>query len=264
MSKKNQNDIFKTINIPEGTIYDSFQKYVENHNKKEDIIIFLSLQNARLLKEIGLHGNDNIPESYKKEIVDFYEYFIIHYYDRMKNEMMKMWNDGPLILRAGHYYMEEENIKNQKKLLASIPEEDQRMKDAKALSDRIMNIRKNKKLTASFITDPKAEVITIPATIKREALDEYKEFVLYLCLRIILDAGVMICRIFENNGIEKVFAIQADNENNTWKPVEVEMLKESFQEKGKKEEYIMIQQEPGTIISFNEKKKERGNSNGNV
>lgn len=266
MNKKNNNQKFETVDIPEGTILESFKEYIKEHNREDDIIKFLSVKSAWLMTRIAMsdmRGEDDLPEKEKEEIKDFYEFFINNFYSKYEKAIYRNWNDDPLILRAGYVYMEEMHEKIRKSVLDSVPNNDQRMKDAKDLCDKIMSIRKNKQLSAVFGKEPERETILIPPTIKKSELDEYKEDVLYLCLRLILEGGVIVCRISEKDSLYKIFAVETDYENHTWKPTDAETLRWSMNPKtgnppeGLKEEYIAIQKEPGEIINFSEAKKKR-------
>lgn len=46
MNKKNNNQKFETVDIPEGTILESFKEYIKEHNREDDIIKFLSVKSA--------------------------------------------------------------------------------------------------------------------------------------------------------------------------------------------------------------------------
>ena len=92
MNKKNNNQKFETVDIPEGTILESFKEYIKEHNREDDIIKFLSVKSAWLMTRIAMsdmRGEDDLPEKEKEEIKDFYEFFINNFYSKYEKAIYR-------------------------------------------------------------------------------------------------------------------------------------------------------------------------------
>jgi hypothetical protein len=206
MSKnKNHNTSSTTpIQLTNGTILEQFQDYVKDHKKVSDIIGFLSIQNARLLR----FGNDvdNIPADLGTEIVEFVAYFLENYDDVTREARYENWGDQDArIIRAANAIYENNWMKERMEIWNSLP--DIQKHEAETLRDTIMDIRADRIISA-VDGDGDSWQFEIPHTIYREYLQSYKDtLLLYLAKSFLYPGGGIMVRLIKRSSTE-LFGIQ--------------------------------------------------------
>ena len=225
MNKKNNDKKFETVDIPEGTILESFKEYIKTHNCEDDIIKFLYTQNVKLFEKMGEYWSEEFPKSYQKELIDFYKYFTNNYYPEMRDTINNTFCGTPLILRIGYDYLQAWYVDTRNQILNSIPDNELGLKNAEELCKQILAIRKDKYLICGFKKEPLDDFMFVPGTIKKSNFNECRKDILCLCIRLILDGGIIIIKIPEKKGHEKILAVKNIDSHQTWEPISAEELK---------------------------------------
>lgn len=93
----------KMMSDEKGTLIEQFDEFMNEYGvSAESIIAFLSFTNSLLLTKIA---SNNITEEYKKELVDFIDYYDNNF-KKYSSEVNSNWEDGPVTLRAARAFRE--------------------------------------------------------------------------------------------------------------------------------------------------------------
>ena len=207
----------------------------DSTDQVNDIIRFLSLENARILNlfeiseenksENGVYkvGIQNLSEKDIKEIYDFICYFSDEGYEKMtRKARFKNWPNDALIIRLGVATFEYKEEKNRKKFLeenkaiiSKFPKEV--INNAKSLRDRIMNMRYNRYITIMY-GNFKQITYQIPKTVYKEELPLFRSELLKICTILIANHGGMVVRLEKDNEEWDIFGVVAYNGKN-WEPL---------------------------------------------
>lgn len=232
MSKKKQNhhvtDV-TTLVVPlmdDPSWINQMEDYLDKQGHKVSRIMqFLHMKDAEILGLLHTYdGYDNIPKETKHYIADFYEYFTQKYDLVTLSSREEEFGEDCLTLLAGEQFREEFLYEKQKKELAAM--DDELIKEAKSLADKLWNIRENRML--SFVLQD-AEGNEIPEQlylekyIPKEVHEMLRTFILYDCVAMLLSHGSLVVRLTYKNGNTDIFAVFGDY-NLTWQPVSAQMM----------------------------------------
>lgn len=182
------------------SILDEFKDVIKKSDKPENIISFLSVTNARLLAKIG---TNQVDEDLKKEIIEFYNFFMENYEAETRKARKNNWPNDALVLRMGSEFAYEDYQNNIKNKIDSFPSDI--LQEAEILNDIIFGFRKDKILTLNHNTEH-IESLSIPRTIPREYLNDSKETVLLHICELIDTGGSIVVRLMDKKA-NSVFGV---------------------------------------------------------
>lgn len=225
MGKKNRNHNTE-IHIPDGIMTESFQKYVKKHPSDDDIIIFLSVQNADWLAR---HPNDpcDCTDQEADELIEFYFFFSTEYEERTRRKRLENWGQEPLIFRVADAILDrQEQIFETmvEDFLEQVPENSKTLREAKSLCEILFNIREDREI--SIYLPKESAVMFFSRTIPKEDLEKAKRHMLYLCARTIRERGALAVRLYLRNNTMHLFGVKTAG-NGTWQPVPAQTMKEA-------------------------------------
>lgn len=214
------------IHIPDGTMTESFQKYVKEHPSDDDIIVFLSVQNADWLAR---HPNDprDCTDREADELIEFYFFFQAEYGERTRRKRLENWGQEPLIFRVADAILDSQEELFEKEVtdfLDQLPENSKTKKEAAFLCETLFNIREDKEI--SMCLPKESMVMVFPHTIPKEDLEKAKRHMLYLCARTIRERGALAVRLYLRNNTMQLFGVKTAG-NGTWQPVPAQTMKEA-------------------------------------
>ena len=221
MSKNTKNNVKNyatTIEIPQGTLTESFKKFIEKDDSTERILNFLSVQNSRYLAKSGI--SEEFSKEEKEELYDFYSYFMENYGEQTQSARYNNWGNEAFIFRlADSLYSDDcqrENIEFMKTVSKDV------LKEAKSLTEKIFSIRKDKHV--SCCTDGDMWIFYIPKTISKKFLQTAKEETTVYFAKIIALTGTIVVRIF-NDGTkpDQIFGIIGTE--SSWLPISKDKMK---------------------------------------
>lgn len=217
MGKKNRTYEVKTINLGGGTILEQFLRYMKTHRKVSDIIGFLAVKNAEML----FYQNPlDVSEGLKKELIDFYNYFMDEYGAVTEIARMENWGeDDALTLRMGSYFLYEKEQESQKAYMSSLPPLVKQ--EGEKLMETIFDIRQSKNVT--ILCADYVDTFHFPKTIPKKELKDAKQEFLFSCCQMVDRIGSMVVRLFESDGTYRVFGIRVFD-NKIWSPVSKEEM----------------------------------------
>ena len=217
MSKKNNDNFVPKIEIPEGTLTESFVKFIERDESVKNILQFLSVKNAQYLAKYGL--NKEFTKEEKEELYEFYSYFMENYGEETEKARYANWGTEAFVFRlADSLYIED--WKANEEFARTVPEAV--MGEAKNLADKVFAIRKDKFF--SCMADNDTFTFSLNGTIPKKYLQEAKRYVSSYIAKIIIKKGIMVVRIFTNER-NQMFGIVGTG--STWEPVSKEKMRKS-------------------------------------
>lgn len=96
-----------SVPLPDGTILESFKKFIEKDSSDERLLTFLAKESETALRKCEL--SDGITAEGEKELAEFYQYFMEQYGEKTKEPMFHLWRKKEtLILRLGEAFYDME------------------------------------------------------------------------------------------------------------------------------------------------------------
>lgn len=196
------------------TLLEQFQKYMEEDDSDARVVQFLSMQNAKVLKRVGAGGRVSVNEDEFNEYCDFYEYFMVNYYEKTFKALSKAWGGKyPLIFDVIENLIESRHLSMMKMITTRFKAENPKLyEEAVFLSDQIMAIRKDRLLLRVNTEGVFVSEIKIPRTVPKELLRCLKADVLYFCLSMVFDGGAA-CLYVEDKDSRKMMMFHPEEEN---------------------------------------------------
>ena len=196
--------VSKSIVFPDGTLIESFKKYLQNNdNPDEAIIEFLGCKNAQLLCKCD--NLDNFSSENREELYEFYRYFMEKYGDKTYKLRMQNWGGiEPLIFRLTETLFEEDCEKRDEAFMKNVDKNI--IKEAESLSDKMFSIKKDKHFAC--ITSYDSWEFWIKGNVPKQEKDEAKQYMTLSFAKIIADDGLIIARITEKGRMDKMFGIE--------------------------------------------------------
>lgn len=199
------------------TILAQFQLLLKEEPTVSDIVDFLAVQNARLMAL----STEPLSEDMASQILEFADYFFEYYDDLTYEARMDNWPNDAYILRLAASIMDEITKQKEQKLIESLTEAERH--EAETLLDTIMDIRKNKTITCVTGGDFSYKFI-IPATMRKDELQECREDFFSLCALMIKAGGSMIVRTEDKHRKREIFGIRVLDFLHIWSPISKEEL----------------------------------------
>lgn len=221
MGKNKNNPRYQSIDLPNGTIIEQFKYYLKHYgNKVSNIIGFLHIVNSDLL---AAYSSENISEAKKKEIVDFYHYFMDRYdvvtFDARRLE----WGTEPLVFNLAEYYEEQFLYKKQKAEIDEMPEDIR--KTAESLAEKLIHI-KGERMFIFYLMDAEgnefSDPIYVEKDLSKEDYDMVFTFLTYDCAVMMVVHGAMTALIERPNMVEK-FGVVSDF-NGGWRALSAQEM----------------------------------------
>lgn len=210
------NVFFDKINGKKLTILQQFEMFLKEKPTVNDIIDFLSIQNALLIGETSF---GKMTEKRILEIYEFFVYFMENFDELTLEARMRNWPDDAYILRLGEEINEQILEQEEKEFLDSLT--DKQRHEAQTLADTIMDIRKDRILTCRIMDD--AWEFFIPRTLRKNELEVCKQELFLMCADIICNYGSVIVRTMDKNTNE-IFGIRVIHPIQVWSPISKEEM----------------------------------------
>lgn len=222
------------IYIPgqEESIIEQFETYIKEDTADSTgdlpvgrMLQFIGMKNAEFLAK----SKGQITPEYMEDLCDFYDYFMDNYGEETFQERMAAWGCEPLIFRAIDELYEQAAAEIRNDYLNNLPKD--LLKRATELRDKLFSIRKDKYITCSYI-DEEGEMcssqLLFERYIPREALQEAKSCLLFLCACSMEYAGGMTVRICaKKNQPDRIFGIQMGRAK--WESISAEVMRDAHQ-----------------------------------
>ena len=216
-SKKRNNGITaQQIIIPEGTLTESFKKFIEKDSSVPNILQFLSCKNAQLLLKCS--SLENFSKEDRQELYDFYDFFMENYGDKTYNARIRNWGQEPLIFRLTEALYDDDCEKKDEEFMKNLSPDI--LSEAQLLLDKVMPIRRDRRF--SCITANDCWEFWMTKTIPKKYLQSTKDYSILSFAKIIACNGAMVVRIIESDGKPSLFGITA--ENGKWIPLTKEQM----------------------------------------
>ena len=211
------NVFFDKINGKKLTILQQFEMFLEEKPTVDDVIGFLSVQNALLIGETSF---GELTEERILEIYEFFVYFMENFDELTVEARMRNWPDDAYILRLG----EEIFKQKEKEFLDNLT--DKQRHEVQTLADTIMNIRKDRILIFSILDETWKEHawnFFIPKTLKKNELKECKQELFILCANVICNYGSIVIRTMDKD-VNEIFGIRVIHPIQVWSPISKEEM----------------------------------------
>lgn len=218
MSKQNINNVITMVNIPEGTLTESFKKFIAKDNSIENILKFLSIQNARYIAKSG--GSNEFSKEEKEELYEFYSYFMENYGAQTRDARYDNWGDEAFILVLADTLYQEDCERANEEFIKNVSEDV--LKEAENLTEKMFAIRKGKHFSCYANND--MWTFSLRKGIPKKFLQSIKRETTVYFAKIIVMEGAIVIRIFnDDKGPDQIFGIRGTK--TSWIPIPKDEMK---------------------------------------
>lgn len=225
----------------EKSLLEEFKDFIKDDDSTASVIGFLAKKSAQLIEKYEDYDDclNGFSERDRKELYEFYDYFAEEYEEIVSDAIFEVWyGEQPLILSIIEDLYDEDCERRDEELIKNMPKEI--IKEAESLCEKIFAIRKNKEIHCTNTYDIWS--CSIPKTIPRDMLQDYKAEFIKTCAKIIADEfGTMIV-LYADSPTSKRRMFGVVGKNNKWIPIPKDELKktdlQSQRESGIKENRI--------------------------
>lgn len=218
MSKQNINNVITMANIPEGTLTESFKRFIAKDNSIENILKFLGIQNARYIAKGRV--SSKFSEEEKEELYEFYSYFMENYGERTRNARYDNWGDEAFILVLADTLYQEDCERANEEFIKNVSEDV--LKEAENLTEKILAIRKDKHF--SCYTSSDMWTFSLRKGIPKKFLQSIKRETTVYFAKIIVMEGAVVIRVFnDDKSPDQIFGIRGTK--TSWIPIPKDEMK---------------------------------------
>lgn len=193
-----------------------FQDILKNGYSTQKVIQFLSCEKAELIAKTGMDYVFSTEE--REELYDFYNFFMENYGEKTYRARMQNWGQEPYIFRLTEHLYKEDRANNLRHYFQTAPENI--FREAVALKEKLLSIKREKIL--SCVNQEGEFKYELPD----KQIDMYEDFVVSICLEMILKNGVMVVRVLGRKGeANQLFSVKSD-EKGHWIPISKKVMEE--------------------------------------
>lgn len=216
MSKNKKNDYQATV-IPvqngplKARLIKAFGETPTAKSDVDDVVKFLSVENARLLAKMGVGG---LAAADEEELIDFFLFFEEKFMDWSAEACAGNWGEPPLVIRVGYSLWLQRERQKQMEYMKTLPIK--LRNSAAKLTDALFSIRKDRLFSFMFPEGPGQYFI--PKMVPFDELADTRDELLFLCALMLEGGGGVIVRCQQKNKPDVVFGVSATNRY-SWKDV---------------------------------------------
>lgn len=218
MNKQIFNNVITMANIPEGTLTESFKKFIAKDNSIENILKFLSIQNARYITKSG--DSSEFSKEEKEELYEFYSYFMENYGAQTRDARYNNWGDEAFILVLADTLYQEDCERANEEFMKTVSEDV--LKEAENLTEKMLAIRKEKHF--SCYTSSDMWTFSLRKCIPKKFLQSIKRETTVYFAKIIVMEGAVVIRVFnDDKSPDQIFGIRGTK--TSWIPIPKDEMK---------------------------------------
>ena len=154
----------------------------------------------------------------RKEFYDFYDFFMENYGEKTYHARMQNWGQEPYIFCLTEQLYNEDRANALMHYFQTAPENI--FREAVTLKEKLFSIKREKILSCA---NQKGE---FEYELPDKQIDMYEDFVVSICLEMILKNGVIVVRVLGKKGeSNQLFSVKSDRKGH-WPPISKQIMEE--------------------------------------